>query len=112
LPGNPVQDADVAELARLGWAEGKTVIYDVREVAADLSGLQALATELVNRPVTLIQAGGPAAAQRATRTIPIIAMADDLKASGLVSNIAHPGGNATGVSIFTSSRKSNYGQRA
>jgi putative tryptophan/tyrosine transport system substrate-binding protein len=101
---NPVFREIVAELGRLGWVEGKTATFDVREVAADLSDVQALAIELANRPVTLILAGAPAvaAAQRATRTIPIIGNADDMKASGFVSNIARPGGNTTGVSIFAS----------
>jgi putative tryptophan/tyrosine transport system substrate-binding protein len=40
------------------------------------------------------------AAQKATRTIPILAGADDLVLSGLVSSLAHPGGNTTGVSIL------------
>jgi putative ABC transport system substrate-binding protein len=39
-------------------------------------------------------------AQKATRTIPIVATADDLVLSGLVSSLAHPGGNTTGVSIL------------
>src|SRR5262245_45100029 len=102
---NPIGDEIVAELARLGWIEGKTVTYDVRDAPSDLSKLPAIAAELANRPVTIILAPAPpaaAAAQRATRTIPIIALADDMKAMGSVSNIARPGGNATGVSIFAS----------
>jgi hypothetical protein len=35
LPGNLVQAANEAELARLGWVEGKNVIFDLREVPAD-----------------------------------------------------------------------------
>jgi putative ABC transport system substrate-binding protein len=46
--------------------------------------------------------GDPAvrAAQQATRSIPIVAMADDLVASGLIASLARPGGNTTGVSIL------------
>jgi putative tryptophan/tyrosine transport system substrate-binding protein len=102
---NPIGDAISAELARLGWVEGKTVTYDVREAPPDMSKLPAIAAELANRPVTIILAPAPpaaAAAQRATRTIPIIALADDVQASGLVSSIARPGANTTGVSIFAS----------
>jgi putative ABC transport system substrate-binding protein len=40
------------------------------------------------------------AAQKATRTIPIVSVADDLVLSGLVSSLAHPGGNTTGISIL------------
>jgi putative ABC transport system substrate-binding protein len=39
-------------------------------------------------------------AQQATRTIPILIVADDLVLSGLVPSLAHPGGNATGISIL------------
>lgn len=102
---NPIIDAIAAELARLGWVEGKTVTYDVRDPPSDLSKLPAIAAELANRPVTAILASSPpaaAAAQRATRTIPIIALADDMQASGLVPSLAHPGANTTGVSIFAS----------
>jgi len=101
---NPIFHEIIAELARLGWVEGKTVTYDVRVATADMSDLHALAAELVNRPVTLILAEPTsiAAAQRATRTIPIIGLANDMKASGFVSNIARPGGNTTGISIFGS----------
>jgi len=38
--------------------------------------------------------------QKATRTIPILAGADDLVLSGLVSSLAHPGGNTTGISFL------------
>ena len=77
----------------------------MRDAAGDLARLPALAAELVARPVDIIVAPAPAAAlaaQRATRTIPIIALADDMQASGLVDGLAHPGGNTTGVSIFAS----------
>jgi putative ABC transport system substrate-binding protein len=40
------------------------------------------------------------AAQEATRKIPIVAVADDLVLSGLVSSLSHPGGNTTGISIL------------
>jgi putative tryptophan/tyrosine transport system substrate-binding protein len=38
--------------------------------------------------------------RRNTRTIPIVTVADDLVLSGLVSSLAHPGGNTTGISIL------------
>ena len=43
---------------------------------------------------------GVAAAQAATRDVPIVAMADDLVAVGLVPSMARPGGNTTGLSIM------------
>jgi putative tryptophan/tyrosine transport system substrate-binding protein len=102
---NPIGDEIAAELVRLGWIEGKTATYDVRHAPSDLSKLPAIAAELANRPVTVILAPSPlgaAAAQRATRTIPIIALADDMQASDLVASISRPGANTTGVSIFAS----------
>ncbi len=102
---NPIGEEIVAELARLGWINGKTITLDVRDPPPDPSQIPRIAAELVARPVGLILAPAPpaaAAAQRATHTIPIVALADDMQASGLVSNIARPGGNTTGVSIFAS----------
>jgi len=50
----------------------------------------------------IITFGDPAirAAQRATQAIPIVGMTDDMVGSGLVANLARPGGNTTGVSIL------------
>src|SRR5260370_18021411 len=62
-----------------------------------------VAAMLVAAGVDAVLTGGaPVArvAQKATRTIPIVATADDLVLSGLVSSLAHPGGNTTGVSIL------------
>ena len=42
------------------------------------------------------------AAQKATDTIPILAMTDDMVGAGLVSSLAKPGGNTTGVSLLMS----------
>ena len=63
------------------------------EVAAMLvtAGVEAVLTG--GAPITRVL-------QRATRTIPILAIADDLVLSGLVTSLAHPGGNTTGVSIL------------
>jgi ABC transporter substrate binding protein len=53
--------------------------------------------------VDFIAAGGPLAiraAQQATKTIPIVALTDDMVGAGLVSSMARPNGNTTGVSIL------------
>lgn len=54
------------------------------------------------RPNVIVALGDPAirAAQQATKTIPILALTDDMVGSGLVSSLAKPGGNTTGVSIL------------
>src|SRR5207253_74091 len=52
---------------------------------------------------TVIFASGDAAtraAQQATRSIPIVAVVDDIVAAGLIDSLAKPGGNTTGVSIL------------
>jgi putative ABC transport system substrate-binding protein len=63
------------------------------EVAAMLvaDGVDAILTG--GAPVTRV-------VQKATRTVPILAGADDLVLSGLVSSLAHPGGNTTGTSFM------------
>jgi putative ABC transport system substrate-binding protein len=90
------------ELRRSGFVEGQNLqvasrfsmrVEEAPEVAAMLvaAGVDAILTG--GAPVTR-------AVQKATRTIPILAIADDLVLSGLVSSLAHPGGNTTGVSIL------------
>jgi putative ABC transport system substrate-binding protein len=64
-----------------------------------------LANEFVTRKVNLIITfGNPAvqAVQRATTTIPIVGMTDDMVGAGLAASMARPGGNTTGVSILGS----------
>jgi putative tryptophan/tyrosine transport system substrate-binding protein len=60
------------------------------------------AAELVKAKVDVIYAAGDAvrAAQRATTTIPVLAIAQDMLGQGLVNSLARPGGNTTGVSVL------------
>ena len=67
------------------------------------SSLEAVAIELTRARPDVIFATGPEAAratQRATTSIAIVALANDLVASGLVASMPHPEGNTTGVAIF------------
>ena len=89
------------QMRDLGWIEGQTIVYD-RAYADDLQqDLPRLAAELVARKPELIYAPpqvAALAAKQATGTIPIVfATAGDAVGTGLVTSLARPGGNATGV---------------
>ena len=94
-------------LREAGFVEGQNVVIAFRWAEGDYSRLPALASELVGRRVTLLfTAGGPPsalAAKAATSTIPIVfAGATDPVRHGLVTSLARPGGNVTGMSTLTS----------
>jgi len=89
------------ELAAGGFVEGTNLQVDRRGFVSP--ALDTAANELVRaRPDVIFAIAAPVAhaAKRATRSIPIVAMADDLVSSGLVGSMAHPEGNVTGASIF------------
>ncbi len=87
-----------------GWVEGQNLTIEVRFADARYERLSALAAELVDLSVDVIFAmSSPAinAAKRATTTVPIvIETLGDAISTGLVTNLARPGGNVTGVSGF------------
>jgi ABC-type uncharacterized transport system substrate-binding protein len=90
-------------LAALGYLEGANLRLDFRFAEAQAERFPALAEELVRDKADVIVTLGDAAthaAQQATRTIPIVAIADDLVGAGLIHSMAKPGGNTTGVSIL------------
>src|SRR6266568_258649 len=90
------------ELARHGFVEGQNLVLEARTGAAE--DMPALARELVETlPDIVLAVGLPAAlaARAATRTIPIIAVSSFPIEAGLVASLARPGGNLSGVSIFT-----------
>ena len=89
-------------LQELGYVDGQGVILDVRYAENREERLGALATELVKESVDVLVAGGTtptAAAQLATRTIPIVMVGvGDPVARGFVTSLQQPGGNITGSS--------------
>jgi putative ABC transport system substrate-binding protein len=91
------------ELAALGDVDGKNIRLDFRLAEGEAGRLPGLAEVLVRERASVIIAQGPAAAltaQRATRSIPIVAAGSDLVALGLIESMARPGGNITGVSLM------------
>src|SRR3954465_2198184 len=90
-------------LARHGLVDGKNIRIDMRLAEGKLERLPALAQAMVREGANVILAFGEPAAQAAliaTKTIPIVAVGDDLVGSGLAATLAKPGGNVTGVSIL------------
>ena len=89
-------------LRDLGYIEGKTIRIEVRSAQGQTSRLAALAEELVRSKVDVIAAAlTPAvqAARHATSDIPIVMEpAGDPVGTGLISSLARPGGNITGLS--------------
>jgi putative ABC transport system substrate-binding protein len=89
-------------LGQLGYTEGRTLLIEERFAEGAPDRLRELAAELVRLKVdVLVSQGTPAglAAKRATTLIPIVVVGPgDPVGSGLVSSLARPGGNVTGVS--------------
>ncbi|HVL73577.1 MAG TPA: ABC transporter substrate-binding protein [Beijerinckiaceae bacterium] len=94
-------------LARAGFVEGRNVRIAYRWGRGDYGRLPALARELAALNVAAIAATGDIAsaraAQAATRTIPIVfTIGADPVRHGLVASLARPGGNTTGIHLFSS----------
>jgi putative ABC transport system substrate-binding protein len=104
----PAQQPDVItaffdELRRHGFIEGKNLKSEFRSTALHPDRLPEYVGELVNARVDVIFATGISvirAVQEATKTIPILAIEDDLLGSGLVNSLARPDGNTTGVQML------------
>jgi putative tryptophan/tyrosine transport system substrate-binding protein len=94
-----------AGLQNLGYSEGETLTIDRRYAEGKSERLPELAAELVRIPVdVLVVFGSPSAhaAKAVTTTIPIVlAIVADPVGTGLVTSIAHPGGNITGLTSFS-----------
>jgi len=93
------------DFAEFGWASGRDyrLLFHTNDSSND--ALPSLAAELTAQKADVILAAGDRAviaAQRVTTTIPIVGIVDDMVGSGLVTSMARPGGNTTGISILAS----------
>src|SRR6266852_3182084 len=97
-----VREAFLQGLRDLGYVEGRNVVIEYRDAEGKFERLPALAAELVALKVDVIVTANTVAAlaaKQATRTLPIVfAAAADPVTSGLVTSLARPGGNVTGLS--------------
>jgi putative tryptophan/tyrosine transport system substrate-binding protein len=103
-PPEPLIEATRQRLRELGYLEGRNVAFEYRWAEGKLDRLTDLATELAGSKVDVITTQStPAAlaARSATTTIPIVFTAvGDPVGAGVVSSLARPGGNATGISLL------------
>src|SRR6266446_5616301 len=104
-PRAPVTAAFLQGLSETGYVEGQNLAIEYRWAEGHYDRLPALAADLVGRKVDVIVAAGPLpalAAKSATSTIPIVFAVGGVALVGLVTSLARPGGNFTGVSIMGS----------
>src|SRR5215472_8389209 len=102
-PDNPGPHQLRDALSKHGLIDGNSVRIDMRLAEGKLDRLPELAETVVHEGATVILAFGEAAgraAAAATKTVPIVCVADDLVDSGLGVSLARPGSNVTGVSIL------------
>jgi putative ABC transport system substrate-binding protein len=102
IGGDSAYSVSLQELQRLGFIEGENLIIDRYSAEGKRERYADLAREVVNsKPDLIAVAGTPLtlALMAATTSIPIVAITGDPIRQGIVSNIAHPGGNVTGVSV-------------
>jgi putative ABC transport system substrate-binding protein len=101
-------------LQQLGWAVGRDLKIEIREVGSDVDSLRRYAAELVAlAPDVIFSIGSISVAplQQATRTIPIVFVnVPDPVGAGFVQSMAHPGGNITGFSNFEYSMSGKWAE--
>ena len=97
------REAFLQALRDLGYVEGRNLVIEYRSGEGKIERLPALAAELVALKVDVIVAPSTVAAlaaKQATRTVPIVCVSIPVT-SGLVTSLARPGGNVTGLAFFS-----------
>jgi putative tryptophan/tyrosine transport system substrate-binding protein len=91
-------------LRDLGYEEGRSIELIIRSADGKPEALASLAADLIRSQVNIIIAyptTAGLAAEKATAELPIVVYGGDLEATGLIANLARPGGNVTGISAAT-----------
>ena len=100
----PLVAAFRARMQELGWVEGQNIVFDVRTTSGDYAKLDTEAGSLVLAAADVIVAQGTpglVAAKKSTKTVPVVFMqVADPVGQRLIDGLAHPGGNATGLTNF------------
>src|SRR6185503_3968956 len=101
---NPWLDAFQQRLRELGHEDGRNIKLEYQLAQGNTGRLPELANELARQKVDMIVATSTYAtyaAKQATTTIPIVMTSFDALADGLVSNLARPGANVTGMTAMS-----------
>ena len=91
-------------LLDLGYSIGRNLAFEARYAQSQPERIPALIDELLALKIdVLVTVGTPVsrAAQRATKTVPIVCMSGNPVGAGLVASLSHPGGNITGMSMLS-----------
>ncbi len=108
LPGwdgtkiNPIEAEFLNGLVRHGYVEGRNLIVDRYAAMGNMARFPELAAKVASNHPEVILTGAPPmtlALEAATQTIPIVTVIGDPVALGLVSSLARPGGNVTGITV-------------
>jgi putative ABC transport system substrate-binding protein len=102
-PSEPQLQVFEQALRERGWVTGQTFVIEYRSAEGKLERLPVLAAELVALKVDVIMAPSTAAAvavKQVTTTLPIVSVTIPVS-SGLVTSLARPGGNVTGLAFFS-----------
>src|SRR5438128_6655279 len=104
-PGGPNIEAFRQGLRDLRYIEGKNILIEYRYAKGKVDRLPELAAELVNlKPDLIVVASSQAASatKQATTSIPIVmATSGDPVETGLIKSLAQPGGNVTGMTVYS-----------